>query len=131
MSSLLNESDLLHESTVVWLENPDDLDYVRQALDKTARRRGKPRYARDGRMVGYSELDEHAEADPDSGLQLRRVFFLLPHDRDTEPDGLYQEGAPGEAVDPRTIEPRRVGEKTPRSQGGPDAAIAGTGLRTV
>ncbi|MFB7174571.1 DUF6009 family protein [Streptomyces sp. NPDC056254] len=131
MSSLLNESDLLHESTVVWLENPDDLDYVRQALDKTARRRGKPRYARDGRMVGYSELDEHAEADPDSGLQLRRVFFLLPHDRDTEPDGLYQEGAPGEAVDPRTIEPRRVGDKTPRSQRGPDAAIAGTGLRTV
>ncbi|WP_331747713.1 DUF6009 family protein (plasmid) [Streptomyces sp. NBC_00853] len=131
MSSLLKESDLLHESTVVWLESPDDLDYVRQALDKTARRRGKPRYARDGRMVGYSELDEHAEADPDSGLQLRRVFFLLPHDRDTEPDGLYQEGAPGEAVDPRTIEPRRVGEKTPRSQGGPDAAIAGTGRRTV
>ncbi|WP_331747073.1 DUF6009 family protein (plasmid) [Streptomyces sp. NBC_00853] len=126
MSSLLNESDLLHESTVVWLENPDDLDYVRQALDKTARRRGKPRYARDGRMVGCSELDEHAEADPDSGLQLRRVFFLLPHDRDTEPEGLYQEGAPGEAVDPRTIQPRRVGQKTPRSQGGPDASIAGT-----
>ncbi|MDX3537363.1 DUF6009 family protein [Streptomyces sp. MB09-01] len=131
MSSLLNESDLLHESTVVWLENPDDLDYVRQALDKTARRRGKPRYARDGRMVGYSELDENAEADPDSGLQLRRVFFLLPHDRDTEPDGLYQEGAPGEAVDPRTIEPRRVGEKTPRSQGGPGAAIAATAVKTA
>ncbi|MFD9517916.1 DUF6009 family protein [Streptomyces sp. NPDC059979] len=131
MSSLLNESDLLHESTVVWLENPDDLDYVRQALDKTARRRGKPRYARDGRMVGYSELDEYAEADPDSGLQLRRVFFLLPHDRDTEPEGLYQEGAPGEAVDPRTIEPRRVGQKTPRSQGGPDEAIAATGVRTA
>lgn len=131
MSSLLNESDLLHESTVVWLEDPDDLDYVRQALDKTARRRGKPRYARDGRMVGYSELDETAEADPDSGLQLRRVFFLLPHDRDTEPDGLYQEGAPGEAVDPRTIEPRRVGEKTPRSQGGHDGAIAATRVTTA
>ncbi|MGW6875924.1 DUF6009 family protein [Streptomyces xanthophaeus] len=129
MSSLLNESDLLHETSVVWLENPDHLDYVRQALDKTARRRGKPRYARDGRMVGYSELDEHAEADPDSGLQLRRVFFLLPHDRDSEPDGLYHEGAPGEAVDPRTIQPRRVGEKTPRSQGGPSAAIAATGTR--
>ena len=126
MSSLLNESDLLHESTVVWLENPDELDYVRQALDKTARRRGKPRYERDGRMIGYTELDDQAEADPDSGLQLRRVFFLLPHDRDTQPHGLYQEGAPGEAVDPRTIEARRVGEKTPRSQRGPAAAIAAT-----
>ncbi|MFD3677663.1 DUF6009 family protein [Streptomyces sp. NPDC058613] len=131
MSSLLNESDLLHESSVVWLENPDNLDYVRQALDKTARRRGKPRYARDGRMVGYSELDEHAEADPDSGLQLRRVFFLLPHDRDTEPNGLYQQGAPGEAVDPRTIAPRRVGEKTPRSQGDSDAVITTTGAQTI
>ncbi|MFD5065303.1 DUF6009 family protein [Streptomyces sp. NPDC058394] len=123
MSSLLNESDLRHENAVVWLENPDDLDYVRQALDKTARRRGRPRYERDGRMVGYTELDAHAEADPDSGLQLRRVFFLLPHDRDANPDGPYHEGAPGEAVDPRTIEPRRVGDKTPRSQRGPAAAI--------
>ncbi|MER5619007.1 MULTISPECIES: DUF6009 family protein [unclassified Streptomyces] len=124
MSSLLDESDLRHENAVVWLENPDDLDYVRQALDKTARRRGKPRYERDGRMVGYTELDAHAEADPDSGLQLRRVFFLLPHDRDANPDGPYQQGAPGEAVDPRTIEPKRVGDKTPRSQRGPAAAIA-------
>ncbi|MEU2835214.1 DUF6009 family protein [Streptomyces lavendulae] len=131
MSSLLNESDLLHENTVVWLENPEQLDYVRQALDKTARRRGKPRYARDGRMVGYTELDEHAEADPDSGLQLRRVFFLLPHDRDAQPDGLYQAGAPGEAVDPRTIGPRRVGEKTPRSQGSLARKIAATGARTA
>ncbi|OEJ56608.1 transcription factor [Streptomyces agglomeratus] len=120
MSSLLNESDLAHENAVVWLESPDNLDYVRQALDKTPRRRGKPRYERDGRLVGYTE---HAEADPDSGLQKRRVFFLLPHDRDTEPDGSYSVGAPGEAVDPRTIEPKKAGAKTPRSQRGA-AAVA-------
>ncbi|GGP93356.1 DUF6009 family protein [Streptomyces melanogenes] len=118
MSSLLHESELRHESDVVWLEDPTPLDYVRQALDKTPRRRGKPRYHRDGRMVGYTELDQHAEADPDSSLHRRRVFFLLPHDRDTQPDGVYQIGAPGEAIDPRTIEPGRVGEKTPRSQQG-------------
>ncbi|WP_345203256.1 DUF6009 family protein, partial [Streptomyces lavendulae] len=35
-------------------------------------------------------------------------------------DGLYREGAPGEAVDPRTITPGQVGRKTERSQrGGP------------
>ncbi|OEJ21495.1 transcription factor [Streptomyces agglomeratus] len=124
MSSLLNESDLAHENAVVWLESPDNLDYVRQALDKTPRRRGKPRYARDGRLVGYTELDDSAEADPDSGLQKRRVFFLLPHDRDTEPEGSYSVGAPGEAVDPRTIAPKKVGDKTPRSQRGTAAAIA-------
>jgi hypothetical protein len=116
MSSLLTESDLAEEARVVWLEDPEHLDYVRQALDKTHRRRNKPRYARDGRMIGYTELDETAHPDPDSGLYRRRVFFLLPHDRDTEPQGVYHQGAPGEAVDPRTIEPRKVGEKTPRSQ---------------
>ncbi|MFE9560042.1 DUF6009 family protein [Streptomyces sp. NPDC006487] len=116
MSSLLSACDLFHEDKVVWLESPESLDYVRQALDKTPRRRGKPRYFRDGRMVGFAELDDRAEADPDTGLQKRRVFYLLPHDRDAQPDGLYQEGAPGEAVDPRTVEPRKVGLKTPRSQ---------------
>ncbi|MFD9196634.1 DUF6009 family protein, partial [Streptomyces phaeochromogenes] len=54
MSSLLTESDLSDEARIVWLENPDALDYVRQALDKTPRRRNKPRYARDGRMIGYT-----------------------------------------------------------------------------
>jgi hypothetical protein len=117
MSSLLNESQLVHESGVVWLENPATFDYVRQALDKTPRRAGKPRYARDGRMVGYAELSPDAEANPDSGLFQRRTFFLLPHDRPNDPEGLYQTGAPGEAVDPSTIEPRCVGEKTARSQG--------------
>ncbi|MEV7123781.1 DUF6009 family protein [Kitasatospora griseola] len=118
MSSLLNSSVLSHESTVVWLEDPAALDYVRQTIDKTPRRRGKPRWLRDGRMVGYAELDDDAQADPDSGLHRRRVFFLLPHDRDLDPQGLYAAGAPGEAVDPRTVEPRTVGEKTPRSQRG-------------
>ena len=80
MSSLLQESQLAHEANVVWLEDLDELDYVRQALDKSARRSGKPRYARDGRMVGYAELDKDAEASPDSGLFQRRTFFLLPHD---------------------------------------------------
>ncbi|MFD9053252.1 DUF6009 family protein [Streptomyces zaomyceticus] len=123
MSSLLTESDLTDEARVVWLEDPGHLDYVRQALDKTPRRRNKPRYARDGRMIGYTELADSATADPDSGLYRRRVFFLLPHDRDTEPEGVYRQGAPGEAVDPRTVEAKRVGEKTPRSQLGTMATI--------
>ncbi|MFD4577889.1 DUF6009 family protein [Streptomyces sp. NPDC058417] len=117
MSSLLHESQLVHEAGVVWLEDLQHLDYVRQALDKCPRRNGRPRYARAGRLVGYAELDKAAEASPDSGLFQRRTFFLLPHDRPDEPEGLYREGAPGEAVDPRTVRPRCVGAKTPRSQG--------------
>ncbi|MFF2653545.1 DUF6009 family protein [Streptomyces sp. NPDC058045] len=124
MSSLLTESEIAHEHDVVWLEDPEALDYVRQALDKTKRRNNKPPYMRDGRMIGYARLDESAEPDPDSGLYKRRVFYLLPHDRDTEPHGVYREGAPGEAVDPRTIEPRKPGAKTTRSQLGPGMATA-------
>ncbi|MFF5408455.1 DUF6009 family protein [Streptomyces misionensis] len=126
MSSLLTERDLIHEEELVWLENPERLDYVRQALDKTKRRDTKPPYARDGRMVGYALLDDEASPDPDSGLYKRRVFFLLPHDRDSLPNGLYREGAPGEAIDPRTIRPGKPGAKTPRSQIG-SAALASTG----
>ncbi|WP_425824711.1 DUF6009 family protein [Streptomyces fractus] len=124
MSSLLNEGDLAHEDDVVWLEDPQALDYVRQALDKTKRRNTKPPYQRDGRMIGYVRLTADAEPDPDSGLYKRRVFFLLPHDRDSHPTGLYQEGAPGEAVDPRTIEPGKPGAKTKRSQHGPSIAAS-------
>lgn len=122
MSSLLSGRDLIHEAEVVWLEPVDDLDYVRQTLDKTKRRNNRPPYARDGRMVGYARLDDNADPDPDSGLYKRRVFYLLPHDRDSIPDGLYSEGAPGEAVDPRTIAPKKPGSKTDRSQRGPAVA---------
>ncbi|MEW2426248.1 DUF6009 family protein [Streptomyces sp. NPDC017943] len=118
MSSLMNEGQLVYERRVVWLECPDGLDYVRQTLDKGPRRTGRPRYARDGRLVGYAELAPDAEACPDSGFYRRRIFFLLPHDRPNEPDGPYRVGAPGEAVDPRTVRPGRVGCKTSRSQDG-------------
>jgi hypothetical protein len=47
------------------------------------------------------------------------VFWLLPHDRDTAPAGLYSSGAPAEAIDPRTLAPGSKGRKTERSEGGP------------
>ncbi|WP_329344846.1 DUF6009 family protein (plasmid) [Streptomyces sp. NBC_00663] len=124
MSSMLEDGQLTGEAEVVWLEDLDTIDYVRQALDKVSTRTGKPRYSRDGRLVGYTTLATGAERDPDSGLFRRRTFFLLPHDRDSDPNGDYQVGAPGEAVDPRTIEPGKVGAKTPRSQTGHATEIA-------
>jgi hypothetical protein len=127
MSSMLQDSQLTGEVQVVWLEDPERLDYVRQALDKVNTRRGRPRYDRDGRLVGYTELAPDAERDPDSGFFTRRTFFLLPHDRDSDPTGDYEVGAPGEAVDPSTIEPGKVGAKTPRSQQGRAADITPAG----
>ncbi|MFE9500224.1 DUF6009 family protein [Streptomyces collinus] len=127
MSSMLKDSQLTDEVEVVWVEEPSHLDYVRQALDKVHARRGRPRYERDGRLIGYTNLRAGAESDPDSGLFARRTFFLLPHDRDNDPAGPYEVGAPGEAVDPRTIEPGKVGAKTPRSQKGMTSEIAPAG----
>jgi hypothetical protein len=123
MSSLITEEALTDEVELQWLEHPGSFDYVRQILTKDRRRAGQPRYLRDGRLIGWANLSEDAEGDPDSGLYKRRLFFLLPHDRDTQPDGEYRTGAPGEAVDPRTLEARRVGEKTERSQRRPQTSL--------
>ncbi|MCK8438739.1 transcription factor [Streptomyces sp. D2-8] len=119
MSSLISAEEISHEAELVWLEDIDALDYVRQSLDRLPTRKGKPPYHRDGRMVGFAILGPDAKPSRASGTFRRRVFWLLPHDRDTEPEGLYAKSAPAEAVDPRTLEPRVKGYKTERSEGGP------------
>ncbi|MFF5522627.1 DUF6009 family protein [Streptomyces coeruleorubidus] len=119
MSSLISADEIRHETDIVWLEDIDDLDYVRQSLDRLPNRKSKPAYHRDGRMVGYAILGDTAQASRASGTFRRRVFWVLPHDRDSDPDGLYAKSAPAEAVDPRTLEPRVKGSKTERSEGGP------------
>lgn len=70
-------------------------------------------------MVGYAVLGTRAKPSRSSGTFRRRVFWLLPHDRDTAPEGLYTTGAPAEAIDPRTLAPGSKGRKTERSEGGP------------
>ncbi|WOT32745.1 DUF6009 family protein [Streptomyces coeruleorubidus] len=119
MSSLISADEIRHETDIVWLEDIDDLDYVRQSLDRLPNRKSKPAYHRDGRMVGYAILGNTAKASRASGTFRRRVFWVLPHDRDSDPDGRYARSAPAEAVDPRTVEPRVKESKTERSEGGP------------
>ncbi|GGY13112.1 DUF6009 family protein [Streptomyces anandii] len=119
MSSLITEDEISHETDIVWLEDIEVLDYVRQSLDRLPTRRGKPAYHRPGRMVGYALLSPQAKASRSSGTFRRRVFWLLPHDRDSDPEGLYAKGAPAEAIDPRTLKARMKGYKTERSEGGP------------
>lgn len=119
MSALIAKDEISHEAEIVWLEDIEALDYVRQSLDRLPTRRGRPAYHRDGRMVGYALLGPQAKASRSSGTFRRRVFWLLPHDRDSDPGGLYAGSAPAEAVDPRTLAPSSKGYKTERSEGGP------------
>ncbi|MFF4648048.1 DUF6009 family protein [Streptomyces sp. NPDC001389] len=116
MSSLISDDEIHHEIDLVWLEDVTELDYVRQSLDRLPTRRGKPAYHRDGRLVGYAQLGPQAKPSRSSGTFRRRVFWLLPHDRDTLPDGLYATGAPAEAVDPTTLAAGSKGRKTERSE---------------
>ncbi|MGW4412602.1 DUF6009 family protein [Nonomuraea sp. NPDC004702] len=128
--SLINEAALSHEIELVWLENPETLDYVRQSLDRLPTRRGRPAYHRDGRMVGYAILGRTAKGAAASGTFHRRVFWLAPHDRDTMPNGEYSTGAPLESVDPRTLSPGQPGHKTERSEGGPASpAMVALGIK--
>ncbi|MFM9499008.1 DUF6009 family protein [Streptomyces galilaeus] len=111
MSSLITEAEISHEAELVWLEEIERLAYVRQSLDRLATRTGRPAYHRDGRMIGYAILASTARPSPASGTFRRRVFWLLPHDRDSDPQGLYAKSAPAEAVDPRTVQAKIKGTK--------------------
>lgn len=68
-------------------------------------------------MLRPATLAPQAKASRSPGTFRRRVFWLLPHDRDTQPEGLYKTGAPAEAVDPRTLV--RPAHPRGRHQGGP------------
>lgn len=115
----LQPAQLTDELDIVWLLPLDDLDYVREGLDITKRRAGRPAYHGRGRLVGYANLRPGALATRDSGRFDRRTFWLLPHDRAESPDTEYRTHAPLEAVDPRTVLPRLPGRLTERAWGSP------------
>ncbi|MFC7992022.1 DUF6009 family protein [Streptomyces pilosus] len=115
----LNPEQLAAETEIVWTVPIDDLDYVRESLDITKRRSGKPPYHQPGRLVGYANLAPDTTATRDSGRYDRRTFWLLPRDRSESDDSPYTSYAPLEAVDPRTVGPGSPGRLTPRAWGGP------------
>jgi hypothetical protein len=122
MSALIAEDELVHEAGSVRLEDIGTPDCVRQGLDPLPARRGKPPCRRGGRMVGCALLGPGGKPSRSSGTFRRRVLWLLPHDRDTGPGGLYAAGVPAGAVGPRTPAPGGKGCRTGRSQGGPPSS---------
>lgn len=115
----VEQKDVANEESIVWLENPERFDYVRQTVEyKATRQRGIGRRTWNGNRnqwaVGYATLRADAPSH-DPGRFRRRVFWVTPWDRSEQPDGKYRTGAPGEAVDPRTVKPGKVGRMTRRA----------------
>lgn len=104
------------ERGIVFLEDIGKLDYVRVGLECTYSPVGPVHRGGDGRTVGYATLPADAGGRC-FGPFRRRVFYLLDIDRDGAPDGIYADGVPAGAVDPRTIRPGRAGELTARALG--------------
>lgn len=93
------------EARIVWLEDPELHEYVREAHVVSRRRRGRPYVGLPGRLVGYAELRRSTRAE--EACFVRRIFWLKPYDRgEPEDDGTYASDMPCEAVDPKAVGPR-------------------------
>jgi PHP family Zn ribbon phosphoesterase len=104
-----------HEERIVWEQDPSRFEYVRQRLERCGTRvKGVPFNGR-GERVGYAVLAPHAPRIR-KGVWERRVFYVRSNDRSEHPReaGPYEETAPYEAVDPRSLAPGAVGRITQR-----------------
>ncbi|WP_371749982.1 DUF6009 family protein [Streptomyces sp. NBC_01283] len=93
----------------------DRLDYLRQSLDRLPTRTGKPAH-RERRMAGSAVPGPTAQASRAPGTFRRRVFWLLPHDRDSQPEGLYAIAAPGRSSGSPSPHAVRQGVPDPRAR---------------
>ncbi|MDX3066825.1 DUF6009 family protein [Streptomyces sp. ND04-05B] len=113
-------ADIQHEERIVWTEDIDGFDYVRETLTAEASTRARPvPWHGAGRRVGYSTLKRDAPSNDSAGRFTRRIFWVKEHDRSERPDGVYKTATPSEGVDPRTVAPGVWGEVTERAWGGP------------
>ncbi|MFF1732012.1 DUF6009 family protein [Streptomyces sp. NPDC058247] len=104
---------LEHEDEIVWTEDVETLDYVRQSIELSISTRRKPvAWQGSGRRVGYAVLRLDAPSGDEPVRFARRVFWVKGYDRSEQPNGTYEYSAPSEAVDPRTVAPGVWGELT-------------------
>ncbi len=93
------------ERKIIWLDNPLEYPYLREGTYVTTSPKVFPvkRFLKNGmRVIGYEihnkERGEHPK------VYSRRYWFLKPHDRDLNPNGVYKYLAPAEAVVPSSIQ---------------------------
>ncbi|WP_093748889.1 DUF6009 family protein [Streptomyces sp. PAN_FS17] len=115
-----NRQALEHEDGIVWTEDIERFDYVRQSVELSVSTRRRPvPWSGSGRRIGYAVLRLDAPSGDVPGKFIRRVFWVKDYDRSEQPNGTYERSAPSEAVDPRTVAPGVWGEITERAWGEP------------
>ena len=87
------------EIDVVWVRPLDGVQYVRESNTCSNSGTAQPTMSGDRIVWGYATIPPHSK----SITSTRRVFYLRKHDRFLQPDGIYAEGHPVEAVDPRQV----------------------------
>lgn len=116
----LGREDLIYERRIVWLEAPENHDYVRQSLNTSFHRTGQSdlllRNNGYSRCIGYAELERGAPHFAGAMFR-RRLFYVSKWDRCCDPDGAYRTRCPVEAVDPMTVEAGISGRLTARAWG--------------
>jgi hypothetical protein len=96
---------------IVWLEDPLKFTYLREH-GITSCGRFPIRFASlcDTKVVGYEKI-RYEPVEGRSGLHYYRYWHLRSWDRDRDPNGVYKDDCPCEAVVPSSIKP---GEKSRR-----------------
>ncbi|MEW1636384.1 DUF6009 family protein [Streptomyces sp. NPDC093801] len=108
---------MAYEVQIVWSEEIEEFDYVRQSAHLASSTRREPVAWMAGRPVGYTVLKVDAPSGVVPGKFGRRVFWAKDHDRSEQTRGTYRTSAPSGAVDPRTVAPDVWGELTERDWG--------------
>ena len=95
---------LNYERSIVWLENIDQLPFVRVVMVNCAKSRRGPLVLKGSeRVVGYAKLMADAPRDPQTSRYTRRMFYLKETDT---ADSQF----PERSVDPKSILPGVAGE---------------------
>ena len=102
------------EDKIIWLKDRDTLarmGYVRERWLLCPIRTGPVKAPPGEMLIGYAVLKKTAAKADEKGF-CRRIFTLLPEDRFCDPNGIFQDCAPPDAVDPLLVEAGKPAKET-------------------